>query len=90
MSRAIVATRIEGSGVPWVNEHGVTGLNVAPGDAQALADGLCALLADPARCEAFGRNGRARYLERFTADTMVEATEALYRSLPMRPGPGQR
>ena len=77
----VVATRIEGSGVPWVNQHGVTGLNVEVGDAAAMAGALDALVADPARARDMGEAARRRYVECFTADRMVAATLALYREL---------
>ncbi len=81
MSRPVVATDIPGSGVAWVNEHGVTGLNVPPGDARALGAAIAALLADPARCAGYARNARERYLRHFTAQEMVGQTEGLYRRL---------
>lgn len=39
--------------------HGSTGLLVPPHDAEAVRDAVAALLADPARAEAFGRTARA-------------------------------
>ena len=44
------------SGVPWVNQHGVTGLVVPPQDPSALASALSTLLADPASARANGRS----------------------------------
>ena len=81
MAKPIVATDITGSGVPWVNVHGETGLNVAPNDGQALAQGLCDVLRDPDSLARFARNGRARYMEQFRADTMVDRTRLLYEHL---------
>ena len=46
MGKPIVATDIAGSGVPWVNVHGQTGLNVPVREPAALADALHELLAD--------------------------------------------
>jgi glycosyltransferase involved in cell wall biosynthesis len=45
-------------GIPFVVRDGVDGLLVPPGDATALADGLAAVLTDPARAAAFGTAGR--------------------------------
>ena len=63
----VVASDIAGSGVPWVNQHDVTGLNVPIGDAQALAAALTQLLADPALRERMGRESRRRFEAEFTA-----------------------
>ncbi len=60
------------TGVPWVNEHGVTGLVVPPSDAPALAGGLRRLLDDPALRAALGQAGRRRAIERFAQPRMVE------------------
>lgn len=81
MGRPIVTTDIPGSGVPWVNQHGVTGLNVPVSDAPALAGALCQILASPALAEQFGQAGRERFLNCFTAASMVASTVELYRSL---------
>lgn len=77
----IVAVDIDGSGVPWVNQHGVTGLNVPAHDSEALADALIKLLGDRAMATAMADAGRARYEAMFQAHTMVDRTVALYRSL---------
>lgn len=74
----IVTTEIPGSGVPWVNQHGVTGMNVPIGDAPALADALNSLLADRHRARVMGEAGRQRFLQHFTASKMVCATAGLY------------
>lgn len=78
---AVAATDIPGSGLSWLHQHGVTGLQVPPHDARALADALCRLLDDRplrARC---GAAGRARWAELFTAEAMADQTVALYRRL---------
>jgi glycosyltransferase involved in cell wall biosynthesis len=38
MGKPVVASNVQGSGVPWVNQHGSTGLNVPVADAAALAE----------------------------------------------------
>ncbi|MCE4558047.1 glycosyltransferase [Roseateles cellulosilyticus] len=75
----IVATQITGSGVPWVNTHGETGLNVAASDPQELAAALRQLVADPTLARRMGAAGRQRFESRFTADRMVEETIEVYR-----------
>ena len=81
MGRPIVATDIAGSGVPWVNEHGVTGLNVPAGDPAALAKALQGLLQDRAWRLRMGDAARARYERDFQAANMTRSTLDLYRRL---------
>jgi rhamnosyl/mannosyltransferase len=78
---AVVATDIPGSGLGWLQQHGMTGLQVAPRDAAALAAALCRLLDDPELRARFGAAGRARWAASFTAETMADQTVALYRRL---------
>jgi glycosyltransferase involved in cell wall biosynthesis len=74
---ACVTTEL-GTGTSWIVEHGVTGLVVAPRDPGALVGALGALLADPARREAYGRAGRARVEAEFTEETMIARISAVY------------
>jgi rhamnosyl/mannosyltransferase len=59
------------TGVPWVNQHGITGLVVPPNDGEALADALRTLLGDPALRHRLGQAGRRRATEDFTQERMV-------------------
>jgi L-malate glycosyltransferase len=72
-----VATRV--GGIPEVVEDGISGILVAPGDADGLARAVEALIADPARRAAMGAAARRRAKERFSADVIVPLYEALYR-----------
>lgn len=74
-----VATRIPGSGVPWVNQHGESGLNVTPGDPVDLAAALDLLLGDAALRTRLGFGARARYQRLFTEDRFVADTLDLYK-----------
>lgn len=85
LGRPLVTTDIAGSGVPWVNRHGETGLTVPVGDARALASALEAVLADPTLAQRLGRGARARFEQCFTADVMVDSMLQLYRRLLPEP-----
>jgi glycosyltransferase involved in cell wall biosynthesis len=74
--RAVVGTAA--GGIPEAVEDGVTGRLVPPRQPDALAAALTEVLVDRARREAMGRAGRARFLDRFTADRMVDETLAVY------------
>jgi glycosyltransferase involved in cell wall biosynthesis len=75
--KPVVATRVGGNA--RAVEEGVCGLLVPPGDPVALKAAMSALLSDPARAEAMGREGRRRVEARFDLRRAVEANEQLYR-----------
>jgi L-malate glycosyltransferase len=54
------------------------GLRVPVGDTQALADALCALIADPSRRKAMGDHNRRRVLETMTWDRVIDRLEEIY------------
>ncbi len=72
----VVASRV--GGIPEVIEDGRSGLLVPAEDDIALAAALGRLAADPALRRQLGEAARARFLARFTAARMVEATARLY------------
>jgi glycosyltransferase involved in cell wall biosynthesis len=75
----VVATAA--GGIPEAVTDRTTGRLVPPRNPEALADALLEALQDPARRAAWGRAGRRRFEERFTADRMVDATLAVYAEL---------
>jgi glycosyltransferase involved in cell wall biosynthesis len=74
--RAVVASRV--AGIPEVLEDGVSGVLVAPGDAEALAGALRRLAADPAARERLGQNARARAVERYGWGFAARSFEECY------------
>lgn len=70
--RPIVATRIPGSGVSWVNQHGKSGLNVDPRDPEALADAIKAITSDQTTYNQYSQGALERYRSVFTLDHMIE------------------
>ena len=77
----VVVDGATGTLVPF-EPDAVTGFPV-DGDAfsRALAAALAELMADPARCEEFGRAGRRRVEETFAWEAIARQTVELYRSL---------
>ena len=75
-ARPLIATNV--GGIPDLVEDGVTGLLIPPGDANALAAAVKSLLADPARAEAMGRAGRARWENNFSLAPFYQRTQAVY------------
>ena len=76
--RPVVSTEL-GTGTSFVNQHGETGMVVASGDADALAEAVNALLRDPERRRQMGLNGRRRVHEEFHFEQMVDRTIDVYR-----------
>jgi glycosyltransferase involved in cell wall biosynthesis len=76
----VVATAA--GGIPEAVEHGVTGLVVPVRRPDALAQALLEVLEDGDLRRRLGAAGRARFLERFTADRMVEETLRVYQATP--------
>lgn len=84
----IVASDIAGSGVPWVNRHGETGLNVPVGDAQALAAAIGTLLGDAGTLARMSAASRQRFEAEFTSVVATRRALELYANLkaPVREG----
>jgi glycosyltransferase involved in cell wall biosynthesis len=75
----VVATAVSGN--PEAVEDGTTGVLVRPESADALAETLIALLADPERRRRMGEAARARVAERFSIDLVAAEHLALLRRL---------
>jgi len=73
----VVATDVGGTNE--VVAAGRTGLLVPPGDVEAIASAMKALLTDRARAAAVGAAAKEKVLAEFTAAAIAEKTEELYR-----------
>jgi glycosyltransferase involved in cell wall biosynthesis len=74
----LVATAV--GGLPEIVEHDVTGLLVAPGDPEALADTLTTVLLDEALRERLSTSA-AKRLDRFRIETVAAQFATLYEDL---------
>lgn len=74
----LVATKIDGSGVPWVNLHGQSGLNVPLNDPHALAEALDKLLTNKKLRNELASGSRLRYENLFTEQQAVAEILKLY------------
>jgi rhamnosyl/mannosyltransferase len=72
----VVSTNLP-TGVPWVNQDGVTGLVVPPDDALALAGALTGMAEAAALRRTLGENGRRRAEALFSREQMVETFNRL-------------
>ncbi|MDO9556431.1 MAG: glycosyltransferase [Coriobacteriia bacterium] len=73
----VVSTRLT-TGVPFVNQDGVTGLTVTPGSVEELAEALSRLVAEESLRKRLGTQARERVRAEFTIERMVEQTLAVY------------
>ena len=73
--KPVVATRIPESGVPWVNQDGISGVNVKPCDPQALAEGIRTVAENAAE---YGIRAQQHFSHKYTLDSMIDKTLQLY------------
>ncbi len=85
MRRPVVATTT--GGLPEIVRDGETGMLVPPGESDALARAVLALLQDPARCRQLGEAGRARVAAHFTVEAMMDSLASGYEALLGRTAP---
>jgi glycosyltransferase involved in cell wall biosynthesis len=77
--KPVIATN--GGGVPEIVVDGQTGLLVPRGDAPAMADAICTLLADEEQARQMGILGHQRVLERFTIQQSVATLMNIYEEI---------
>lgn len=76
--KPVVATKIPGSGVAWVNKDGVSGRNVTPGDPRMTAAAIEDVMS---RYAAFSAGARARYETLFSEEKMIKSMIQIYETL---------
>ncbi len=77
----IVASDIPGSGVPWVNRHGVSGFNVPVGNAAAVAEACNKILTSERTRRRLSQGARKRFINEFTASLAVDRMLTQYKKL---------
>ncbi|MFQ5529630.1 MAG: glycosyltransferase family 4 protein [Gemmatimonadota bacterium] len=75
LGKPVIGSRV--GGIPEMIRDGETGLLVPPGDEEALAEALAALLRDAERAGEFGRRARERVAEEFSPDSELDQLTAL-------------
>ena len=79
--KPVVSCNIEGSGVPWVNQDGQSGLVVEPESGKALADAIRQITTDMALCQQLSQGARQRFAALFTDDKMIDRCLELYQQV---------
>lgn len=80
-SKPIVSTNISGSGVPWVNRNGFTGITVPPKDSKALASAIVEILTNEETYNYYSENSRKRYETNFTIEMIIKNLLQIYNDL---------
>ena len=84
VGRPVVATAV--GGVTEMIDDRVDGWLCPPGDADALAEGVCALLRDPQEAGRMGERAARKVRERLSLEGQVERLEEVYREVTRRKG----
>jgi len=79
--KPVVSCDIEGSGVPWVNADGVSGLVVPPMEAKALADAIRRIMDDHTLYHTLSEGARSRFSELFLKERMIDTCFSLYQQV---------
>ena len=79
--KPVVTTKIPESGVSWVNTDGLSGLNVEPRDAKALAEAIVKVTDNPEKYHKFSEGARRHFEEMFTKPKMIQTCLDLYKKL---------
>jgi glycosyltransferase involved in cell wall biosynthesis len=78
MAQGLPVVATTAGALPELVENGVTGLTVPPGDAEALAQALITLLAEPGRAQAMGAKGKAKVQENYSPKAVAQQTLQFY------------
>lgn len=78
--KPVVATKIPESGVSWVNEDGVSGINVEINDPKALAEAVLEIMKDE-NYQHFAKAARARFETYFHSSKMIDSCLRIYDGL---------
>lgn len=73
-----VTFHIDGSGVNYVNEKGITGEEVVNGDVRAYASAIDGLLEDKLKCQRMGEAACERVMRNFTVGAIEKQVKELY------------
>lgn len=79
--KPVIATNIPQSGVSWVNAHGVSGVNVTPGEATELADAIMHLLGEERTYTKYAQGALERFQQMFTFERMIDKCIKYYETL---------
>lgn len=83
----VIGTRVGGVPTALDQEHGLLAEPASPG---SLAEAMRKLMNDDALCQALGRNGRGRAMERYGVERMTRRYLDVFEQVALTPRPGLR
>ncbi|MCF0176439.1 MAG: glycosyltransferase [Bacteroidales bacterium] len=81
LGKPVIATRIPESGVSWVNADGVSGINVGPRDAAAIANAVTDICRSEESYAKYSQGSAARFEDLFTRERMTAKLVEIYGSI---------
>ena len=79
--KPVVATKIPGSGVSWVNEDQVSGINVEPADPEALAGAFRTIMETPGLHEKYSGQAKERFNLMIVKEQMIRNCLSIYNKI---------
>lgn len=79
--KPVVSCNIEGSGVPWVNKDGESGLVVEPENGEALAGAIHRIISDKELYQQLSEGGLLRFKQMFERKAMIKRCLEIYRTV---------
>lgn len=80
-AKPVVASDVEGSGIGWVVENGVSGILVPPADAGALGAAIQRMMEDDGLRRGMARAALERFERHFQIDRVADRIAALYKEI---------
>jgi glycosyltransferase involved in cell wall biosynthesis len=78
--KPVISTELH-TGTSYINQHGTTGFVVPPRDSMSIANAIRTLTEDESLRCLMGKNAKARAVQEFTTEKMVERTYDVYKKL---------
>ncbi len=79
--KATVVSDVPGSGMGWIIDDGITGLKVAPADADALAAAFTWLSTNRAELARMGERGKQKFEQQFEINHAIEGIMEVYQQI---------
>lgn len=79
--KPVISTDIPGSGVSWVNKHGVSGVVVKPNSSEEISNAISSLTKDVSLYTKLSNGAKKRFNDLFRKEDMIRNIYDIYRKL---------